>query len=69
MYKVIETETGKVVEEHSRPESAYRAMLIYNAQEAQYGRPQQYRCEPAIEPAPHPRDLNLPNWARKALGV
>ena len=67
MYRVMLE--NKIVEEHSRPESAYRAMLICNAQEVQCGRAEKYRVVPADFPRPHPSDLNLPNWDRKALGI
>jgi hypothetical protein len=69
VYQVINTETNEMVEEHSRPESAYRAMMICNAQAIGNGDPPKYRCEPAVFPVPHVSDLNLPNWARKALGI
>lgn len=70
MYRVVdEAEPKRAIEEHSNPLSAYRAMLICNAQEVQNGRPAKYRCVPAIDPPPHPRDLNLPNWVRSVLGI
>ena len=67
-WKIL-NESGATVESHDAPKAAYRAMMILSAHEIKNGRMANYRVEPMIVIPYTIEELNLPLWAKKALGV
>jgi hypothetical protein len=63
---VIDTVTNKRIEHHGQERYAFRACVIFNAQELLNMRTWRYTVEPEIEPIPL-EQLNLPDWALEVL--